>query len=88
MDQQEFVKYIEILKSEPFAIYPPPAGPDQRINWRLKKFTYVDDSPTHVAIQDIETQKIYDLPLTLVEFANKGVLRLSRSAAPWNGSFV
>jgi hypothetical protein len=88
MEQKEFVKYVEILKAEPFALYPAPAGPDQRINWRLKKFTYVDDSPTHVTIQDVETQKIYDLPLALVEFANREVLVLSRSVAPWNGSFV
>lgn len=88
MEQKEFLKFIDILKAEPFAIYPAPAGPDQRINWRLKKFTYVDDSPTHVTIQDVETEKNYDLPLALVEFANRGVLRLSRSVAPWNGSFV
>ena len=88
MDQKEFVKFVDILKAEPFAIYPTPTGPDQRIKWYLKRFTYVDDSPTHVTIQDTENQKAYDLPLVLVEFANRGVLRLCRAVSPLNGSFV
>jgi hypothetical protein len=88
MEHKEFLKFIEILKLEPFAIYPTITGPDQRIKWHLKRFTYVDDSPTHVMIQDTDTQKNYDLPLTLVEFANRGVLRLTRAVSPWNGSFV
>ena len=89
MKFEDFVKlYVDILKREPFLLYPPPEGPDKRINWRLRKFTYVDDSPAHVTIQDVETQKNYELPLALVEFANPGVLRLSRAVIPWNGSFV
>ncbi len=88
MEQKEFVKFVDILKREPFAIYPTPTGPDKRVLWHLKKFSYVDDSPTHITIQDVETQKNYDLPLALVEFANPGVLRLSGPVSPWNGSFV
>jgi hypothetical protein len=88
MDHKDFPKYIEILKQEPFRIYPPPQGPDQTILWHSRKFVYVDYSPTHIIIQDAETQKSYDLPLVLVEFANRGVLRLTRSISPWNGSFV
>jgi len=88
MEHKEFLKYVDILQVEPFAIYPTITGPDKRILWHLKRFTYVDDSPTHVTIQDTETQKNYDLPIALVEFANRGVLRLTRGVSPWNGSFV
>jgi hypothetical protein len=88
MEDKEFLKYVEILQAELFAIYPAPAGRDQRINRRLKKFTYVDDSPAHVTTQGTETQKNSDLLLALVEFANQGVLPPSRSLAPWNRSFV
>ena len=88
MEQKDFLKYVDILRAEPFAIYPTITGPDKRILWHLKKFTYVDDSLTHVVVQDTETQKNYDLPLALVEFANRGVLRLLRSVSAWNGSFV
>ena len=41
-------------------------------------FVYVDDELTHVKIRNSITEKVYDLPLVLVEFANVGVLRLSR----------
>jgi len=88
MEQKEFLKFIEILKAGPFSIYPTPVGPDQCVRWYLKRFAFVDDSPTHVTIQDTETQKNYDLPLVLVEFANRGVLRLTRVVSPWEGSFV
>jgi hypothetical protein len=88
MDQKEFVKYLEVLKDRAFSIYPSPGGPDQTVNWRTKKFIYVDDSPTHVTIQDVNTQKNYDVPLALVEFANRGVLRVLRPMSVWNGSFV
>lgn len=88
MEQKEFLKYVDILKAEPFSIYPTIVGPDKRILWHLKKFTYVDDSLTHVIVQDAETQKNYELPLALVEFANRGVLRLTRGVSPINGSFV
>ena len=88
MDHTDFLNYIDILKQQPFSLYPAPQGPDLNVNWRLKKFTYVSDSPTHAAIQDPETEKTYELPLVLVEFANRGVLRLTRQVISFEGSFV
>ena len=88
MESKDFQKYIPILKQQPFAIFPIPKGPNQTILWHSKKFLYVDDSPTHIVVQDSENQKQYDLALVLVEFANPGVLRLTREVIAWNGSFV
>ena len=88
MDGKDFQKYIPVLKQDPFIIFPPPKGANQTILWHSKKFIYVDDSPTHVTIQDVETQKHSDVPLALVEFANKGILRVAREIWAFNGSFV
>ncbi len=88
MESKDFQKYIPILKQLDFAIFPAPEGPNKTIPWPSKKFSFVDDSPTHVTIQDAETHKSYELPLVLVEFANPGVLRVSRQIRAWNGSFV
>jgi hypothetical protein len=89
MEHKDFLKYLELMK-EPFALYPGPKSTDQRQNleFMTRKFTYVDDTPTHVKIQDTVTQKVYDLPLVLIEFVNPGVMRLTRDVTPWNGSFV
>lgn len=89
MEQKDFLKYLDLVK-EPFALYPSPQSPDgnQNTYFRTAKFVYVDDNQTHVQIQDVKTQKTYDLPLVLIEFVNPGVMRLTRQVAAWNGSFV
>jgi hypothetical protein len=88
VDHTDFLNYIDILKQQPFSLYPAPQGPDLNVNWRLKKFSYVSDSPTHVTIEDTDNQKTYELSLVLIEFANRGVLRLTRQVVSFDGSFV
>ena len=90
MEHKDFLCYLDILKDQPFSLYPCPQGTDQNQNghFRAAKLIYVDDNPTHVKIQDVKTQKTYDVPLVMVEFVNPGVVRLARQLAPWNGSFV
>ncbi len=88
MNHTDFLVYLGILEEKPFSIYPPPTGPDKTKAWHLAKFTYVDHSRTHVKIKEEATDKIYDVPLVLVEFASLGVLRVSRQMIAYNGSFV
>jgi hypothetical protein len=90
MEHKDFLKYLDILKDKPFSLYPPPQGKDENQNGHLRaaKFSYVDDTPTHVIIADNATSKTYHIPLVLVDFASPGILRLTRQLEPWNGSFV
>ena len=87
MTRKNYFEYAALTR-EPFVLYPPPKGPDHTIKWQFKKFIAVGDNETHAKIQDIESEKIYDLPLVLIEFVNPGVMRLTREVSPWNGSFV
>jgi hypothetical protein len=84
MEHKDFLKYVDILRQKSFGLYPNP----KNLHSGQNNFTYVEDDPTHVKIQNTTTQKIYDLPLVLVEFANVGVLRLTRAVESFNGSFV
>jgi hypothetical protein len=84
MTQNEFRKYIQILQQKPFVLYPTPEDMDANNN----KFEYVDDDQTHVQLRNPVLNKDYSLPLVLVEFANPGVLRLTRETKKFNGSFV
>jgi hypothetical protein len=67
-----------------------PHGPDgnQNLHFKSAKFICVDDSPTHVKIKDMKTDKVYDVALVLIEFVNPSVMRLHREVAAWNGSVV
>lgn len=82
MDSKQFGEYIDILQKRPFALHPAPGGID------FNRFTYVDDDSTHVRLENERTKKRYQLPLVLVEFANEGVLRLTRTVEAFNGGFV
>lgn len=84
MEHKDFLTYLEILKAKAFKLFPCP----KNMRADQNSFVYVDDEPTHVKIQNTITQKVYDLPIVLVEFANVGVLRLSRVIEAFNGSFV
>jgi hypothetical protein len=84
MTQAEFRDYEKILQQKPFVLYPTPDGLDSSNN----KFDLVDDSKTHLTIHNTAINKDYVIPLILVEFANPGVLRLTRQTKPFNGSFV
>jgi hypothetical protein len=88
VEQADFAKYIPILQEKPFIIYPTPQGPGNSVVWHAKKLIYRDDTSTHVIVEDVATQKVYQLPLALVEFANTGILRLTRVVGPSNGSFI
>jgi hypothetical protein len=88
MTKTEFQKYWNILKREPFCIYPKPIGPDQNKNWGLVKFTVLSLSETHVVVVEAEGETAFELPLAVVEFANTGVLRVSRQLYIVNGTFV
>lgn len=85
MEHKDFLKYVEILRTEPFGIYPHP-----KIAGKIStdRFIYVEDTLTHVHIKSTASEKIYELPLVLVEFANHGTLRLTREVQAWNGCFV
>lgn len=80
MTQREFDPYIPILQRRDFALFPTPTGMDNN------RFSYADNDETHLKIKNLTTGKTYALPLVLVEFANDGVLRLSRAVEVWNGS--
>jgi hypothetical protein len=84
MTQMEFRNYEKILQQKTFVIYPTPDGLDSGNN----KFDLLDDSKTHLTVHNTVTNKDYMVPLILVEFANPGVLRLTRETKPFNGSFV
>ena len=89
MTQNDFQKYVPVLNQKPFSLYPAPeVAPSQAAEWYERKFTYVTDSETHVTIKDAASQKIYQIPLVLIEFANPGLLRLTRQVKPYNGDFV
>jgi len=92
MDQKDFAKYVPVLCEKPFSLYPlPEVGGTTDVvatEWYERKFTYVIDSPTHVTIEDVQSHKTYLIPLALVEFANPGMLRLTRSLKVWNGGLV
>jgi hypothetical protein len=82
MKINEFAEHVEILQHRPFSLWPEPEG------IAVNRFEYVDDSPTHVRLKNVETGKVYQLSLTLVQFANDGVLRLTRKVEVFNGGFV
>jgi hypothetical protein len=91
MTQQDFQKYIGVLKAAPFTLYPAvdmSSIPSRAPAWIGKQFKYVDDSEAHVIIQDTASDKTYYIPLVLVEFANPGVLRLTRALKPDNGNLL
>ncbi len=88
MTKAEFQQYWPVLKREPFCIYPKPIGPDQNKNFGLIKFTVLNLSETHVSLVEAEGQTGYELPLAVVEFANTGVLRVTRQLYVVNGTFV
>lgn len=89
MTQDEFQKYIGVLDQKPFSLYPSPQVPEsQAQEWYARKYVYVSDSLTHVTIKDAASQKTYQIPLVLIEFANPGLLRLTRQVKPYNGDFV
>jgi len=89
MEHKDFLKYLDLIKKpNVFALCPEPKGPDSNTRWKVNEFLYAGDNLTHVKIQHLETDKVYDLPLVLVEFVNPGVMRLTRQVEPWNGSFV
>jgi hypothetical protein len=81
MTRSEFSDYVPILQDESFALYPAPKS-------IFNRFTYVENSSTHVTIEGTSDRKQYELPLVLVEFANHGILRLTREVQPRNGSFI
>ena len=84
MTISELKQYLPVLLQRPFALFPEPAGIDPSNN----RFTLLDYDPTHVRLQNVNTQVEYLLPLVLVEFANPGVLRLMRAVRAFNGSFI
>jgi len=89
MERKDFLKYRDLIKKpKVFSLYPEPKGPDPKLRWCVNEFLYVDDNLTHIKIQHLETDNIYDLPLALVEFISPGVMRLTRQVEPWNHSFV
>lgn len=81
MTQDEFRKYIPVLETKPFVLHPPPEG----FNAGNNKFEYVDCNATHVEVRGAGND--YKVPLVLVEFANPGLLRLTRATKKFNGSF-
>jgi hypothetical protein len=89
MNERNFTLYVEVLQQKPFVLYPAiEVSATQAADWYDKKFAYISNSETHVTIEDIQSHKSYLIPLALVEFANPGVLRLTRAVKPWNGGFV
>jgi len=84
MTQQEFMQHLSLLQQRDFELYPDPKGIDRG----ERKFRYVDDTPTHVKIQNVITQKEYLLSLSLIELINPGIMRLYREVRAFNGSFV
>jgi hypothetical protein len=90
MDHKEFLQYMNILKERPFALYPVPKGVDEMQNGYLRaaKYNYVDDTPTHVIIQNDVSSKSYHIPLLLIEFINPGWMRLKRELTPVNGDLL
>jgi hypothetical protein len=91
MTQQEFQKYVPILQQEPFTFYPAvdtSAMPSRAHEWYTKRFRYAGDSETHVIVEECVTSKTYYIPLVLVEFANPGILRLTRALKPDNGGLL
>lgn len=83
MEREDFIKFLDILK-EPFELYPIPTDmiPPQN------RFRYVDHHATHVTIQSLQMENLYQLPLMLIEFANPGVLKLTRKVRLYSGAFV
>jgi hypothetical protein len=86
MTRSEFEKYKVVLDRKPFVIYPAPQGTQKR--WDITQFTLSELSDTHVTIVEVGGHATYEVPLALIEFANTGVLRATRTLVPFNGSFV
>jgi len=84
MKPKDFEKHIPVLEERPFELYPAPKGLDMNKN----KFQYADYTDTHVTLVSTATSKIYCLPLSVVDFANPGILRLSREMTVRNGGFI
>jgi hypothetical protein len=76
MNDEEFRKYVNILQSGLFVLYPNPEHMDSS-----DRFEFIGFTETHAFIKRTRDNKQYSLPLVLVEFANPGepvVLRLTR----------
>jgi hypothetical protein len=73
---------IDTLQMRPFALHPDPAGIDNN------RFVFIDNTDTYITIQNLDTEKRYDLSATLIEFITPGIVRVTRKLETRNGSFV
>jgi hypothetical protein len=80
----DFEPYIRLLMDHVVQLYPLPKG----FNSDHANFTYVDVDQTHLKLKQHTSDKEFLVPLALVEFANPGLVRMTRDIKPFNGSFV
>jgi len=85
MTLTEFRPFEPVLQANPFEISPAPKGFQPHDKWR---WIQMADNSTHIIVREENSQKDYYLPLLLIQFANPGVLVLTRPVFPFNGAGV